>query len=150
EPSRRSPPTRPCEPHTSVANLSRIPSPLKRVALLILPLCVLVSACGEEEGSSHSVKTPTVAVNAPFSKTPYVGQTIADGAQLAADEANIQTDEGTYRLRIKRYDTGLSARRAVRNMRQAIADGAVAIVDEGTGINASWRLGEASRPPTAD
>jgi branched-chain amino acid transport system substrate-binding protein len=120
---------------------------LKRVALLILPLCVLVSACGEDEGSSDSVKTLTVAVNAPFSKTPYVGQTIADGAQLAADEANIQTDEGTYRLRIKRYDTGLSARRAVRNVRQAIADGAVAIVDEGTGVNASWRLAhDADRP----
>ena len=32
-------------------------------------------------------------------------------------------------------------------MRQAIADGAVAIVDEGTGINASWRLAnDADRP----
>ena len=69
-----------------------------------------------------------------------MGQTIADGAQLAADEANIETDNGTYRFRIKRYDSGLSARRAVANVRRAIADGAVAILDEGTGINASWRL----------
>src|SRR4029453_9009201 len=119
--------------------------------LFILPLCALTpAACGGDGESPDSAKTLLVAVNAPFSKTPYVGQTIADGAQLAADEANIQTDEGSYRLRIKRYDTGLSPTRAVRNMRQAIADGAVAIVDEGTGINASWRLGEASRPPTAD
>jgi ABC-type branched-subunit amino acid transport system substrate-binding protein len=121
---------------------------LKRAALFLLPLCALVpAACGGDGDPKESAKTLLVAVNAPFSRTPYVGQTIADGAQLAADEANIQTDEGTYRLRIKRYDTGLSARRAVRNMRQAIADGAVAIVDEGTGINASWRLAnDAGRP----
>lgn len=81
-----------------------------------------------------------IAVNAPFSRTPYVGQTIADGAELAADESDIRTESGTYRLRIKRYDTGLSPRRAVRNVQRAIADGAVAIVDEGTGVDASWRL----------
>jgi ABC-type branched-subunit amino acid transport system substrate-binding protein len=121
---------------------------LQRLALfLLLVLCAFLPACGGDGGSEGTAKTLLVAVNAPFSRTPYVGQTIADGAQLAADEANIQTDEGTYRLRIKRYDTGLSARRAVRNVRQAIADGAVAIVDEGTGVNASWRLAnDADRP----
>ena len=117
------------------------------ITLLLLALCAFLPACGGDGGSEGAAKTLLVAVNAPFSRTPYVGQTIADGAQLAADEANIQTDEGTYRLRIKRYDTGLSARRAVRNVRQAIADGAVAIVDEGTGVNASWRLADdADRP----
>ena len=97
--------------------------------------------------SKGSEETLLIAVNAPFSRTPYVGQTIADGAQLAADEANIKTDDGTVKLRIKRYDTGLSARRAVANVRRALADGAVAIIDEGTGINASWRLArDADRP----
>ena len=118
---------------------------LKRL-LLLLALCVLLPACGGD-GSSGADKTLLIAVNAPFSRTPYVGQTIADGAQLAADEASIETDDGTYRFRIKRYDSGLSARRAVANVRRAIADGAVAILDEGTGINASWRLArDADRP----
>jgi branched-chain amino acid transport system substrate-binding protein len=118
---------------------------VKRLTLL-LALCALVPACGDE-GSNGSEKTLLIAVNAPFSRTPYIGQTIADGAQLAADEARIETDEDTYRLRIKRYDTGLSARRAVANVRRAIDDGAVAILDEGTGINASWRLArDADRP----
>ena len=117
---------------------------LKR--LLLLALCVLLPACGGDE-SSGADKTLLIAVNAPFSRTPYVGQTIADGAQLAADEVGIETDDGTYRFRIKRYDSGLSARRAVANVRRAIADGAVAILDEGTGINASWRLArDAGRP----
>lgn len=118
---------------------------LKRL-LLLLALCVLLPACGGD-GSNGADKTLLIAVNAPFSRTPYVGQTIADGAQLAADEASIETDDGTYRFRIKRYDSGLSARRAVANVRRAIADGAVAILDEGTGINASWRLArDADRP----
>jgi ABC-type branched-subunit amino acid transport system substrate-binding protein len=118
---------------------------LKRLALLVV-LCAFVPACGGDN-SKGSEETLLIAVNAPFSRTPYVGQTIADGAQLAADEARIQTDDGTFRLRIKRYDTGLSARRAVANVRRAIADGAVAIIDEGTGINASWRLArDADRP----
>ena len=118
---------------------------MKRLALLVA-LCAFVPACGGD-GSSGSDETLLIAVNAPFSRTPYVGQTIADGAQLAADEARIETDDGNFRFRIKRYDTGLSARRAVRNVRQAIADGAVAIVDEGTGVNASWRLAnDADRP----
>lgn len=118
---------------------------MKRLALLVA-LCAFVPACGGD-GSSGSDETLLIAVNAPFSRTPYVGETIADGAQLGADEASIETDDGTFRFRIKRYDTGLSARRAVANVRRAIADGAVAIVDEGTGINASWRLArDADRP----
>ena len=119
---------------------------MKRLALLVL-LCALVPACGGDD-SKGSEETLLIAVNAPFSRTPYVGQTIADGAQLAADEANIKTDDGTVRLRIKRYDTGLSARRAVANVRRALADGAVAIIDEGTGINASWRLARDADRPT--
>jgi branched-chain amino acid transport system substrate-binding protein len=118
---------------------------VKRLALLVV-LCAFAPACGGDDPKGPE-ETLLIAVNAPFSRTPYVGETIADGAQLAADEARIQADDGTFRLRIKRYDTGLSARRAVANVRRALADGAVAIIDEGTGINASWRLaGDADRP----
>ena len=89
---------------------------MKRLAPLVL-LCAFVPACGGDDPKG-SEETLLIAVNAPFSRTPYVGQTIADGAQLAADEANIKTDDGTVKLRIKRYDTGLSARRAVANVRR--------------------------------
>ena len=119
---------------------------MKRLAVLVV-LCAFVPACGGDD-SKGSEETLLIAVNAPFSRTPYVGQTIADGAQLAADEASIKTDDGTVRFRIKRYDTGLSARRAVANVRRALADGAVAIIDEGTGINASWRLARDADRPT--
>jgi ABC-type branched-subunit amino acid transport system substrate-binding protein len=84
-----------------------------------------------------------------FSRTPYVGQTIADGAELAASKAGVEVDGVKYRFRIKRYDTGLSPSTAVRNVRKAIADGAVAIVDEGTGVEASWQIARDKDIPLA-
>ena len=75
------------------------------------------------------------------------GETIADGAELAAADASVDAKGVKYKFKIKRYDTGLSARTAVANVRRAIADGAVAIVDEGTGVDASWRIArDADRP----
>jgi branched-chain amino acid transport system substrate-binding protein len=101
---------------------------------------VLAAGCGGDSPASST--TALIAVNAPFSKTPYVGETIANGAQLAASgpATRVTTKDGTVVFRVKRYDSGLSARRAVQNVRRAIADGAVAVIDEGTGVNASWQL----------
>ena len=122
-----------------------MPSLLNRL-LILAALCCFLAACGGS-GSKAGEKTLVIAVNAPFSQTPYAGETIAAGAELAAAQNVIKTKEGTYRFRIKRYDTALSARTAVGNVRHALADGAVAIVDEGTGVNASWRIAaDAGRP----
>ncbi len=114
--------------------------------LVLAVLGCLLPACGGSD-SKGDAETLLIAINAPFSKTPYVGETIAAGAELAAVNSGVDTEEGTFSFRIKRYDSGLSARTAVGNVRRALADGAVAIVDEGTGVNASWRLAsEAGRP----
>ena len=89
-------------------------------------LVVLASGCG---GSTDEHRTLTVVVNAPFSRTPYVGETIARGAELAAQEVRaaggIVTDDGTFDLRIARADNALSPQRAVANVRDAIRDHAV-------------------------
>ena len=117
--------------------------------LLLLVFGALATGCGGD-GANGSTKTLLIAVNAPFSRTPYVGLTIANGAELAATSSSgivINTKEGAFSFRIKRYDSGLSARRAVTNVRRAIADGAIAIIDEGTGINASWRIANDADTP---
>jgi ABC-type branched-subunit amino acid transport system substrate-binding protein len=119
-----------------------------RRLLLVVGLCAVLSGCGGDK-SADPTKTVTIAVNAPFSRTPYVGQTIADGAELAASKAGVEVDGVRYRFRIKRYDTGLSPSTAVRNVRKAIADGAVAIVDEGTGVDASWQIARDKDIPLA-
>ncbi len=107
----------------------------------LLLLAVLVAAgCGGS--GAKDTKTLVVVVNAPFSQTPFVGETIARGAGLAVDEINarggIPAGRNRYRLKLRRLDNSLSPGRAVRNVRRAIDDDAVAIVDEGTGIDASW------------
>lgn len=111
---------------------------LRRILALFIVL--LAASCGGNDGSS-SVRTLTIAVNAPFSRSPYIGETIAHGAQLGADVAGtVATGDGSFRFRIRRLDNALSPRQAVANVRQAVADGAVAIIDEGTGVDASWRI----------
>jgi ABC-type branched-subunit amino acid transport system substrate-binding protein len=115
--------------------------------VLVAALCAVAAGCAD--GGSSSEKTLLIAVNAPFSRTPYVGETIADGADLAASKLAVESKGTTFRFRIKRYDTGLSARTAVRNVRRAIADGAVAIVDEGTGVDASSRIARDADLPLA-
>ena len=121
-----------------------------RRLLFVVAFCAVLAGCGDDKSAdSTKTKTVTIAVNAPFSRTPYVGQTIADGAELAASKAGVEVDGVKYRFRIKRYDTGLSSSTAVRNVRKAIADGAVAIVDEGTGVDASWQIARDKDIPLA-
>jgi len=91
-----------------------------------------------------------VVVNAPFSRTPYLGRTIEDGARLAAREVNatgVRVGNRRYDLRIETLDSALSPARAVANVRRAVGRHAAAIVDEGTGVDASWRI--AARSGTA-
>jgi branched-chain amino acid transport system substrate-binding protein len=110
---------------------------------LVLACAVAAAGCGgEHDGGAR--KTLLVAVNAPFSKTPYVGTTIDRGVSLAASDINdrggVAVGGESYDLRVKRLDNALSPRRALQNVRRAVGDGAVAIVDEGTGIDATWEV----------
>jgi branched-chain amino acid transport system substrate-binding protein len=117
-------------------------------ALALVALSLLAGCAGEDD--DDSVKTLTIAVNAPFSRSPYVGDTIARGVELGAGRVGeIQTKDGRYRLEVRRLDNALSPRRAVRNVRRAVADDVVAIVDEGTGVDASWRIAHDANVPVA-
>ena len=115
---------------------------MRRLSVLLCAVLIAAGACSSDSGGP--TKQLLIAVNAPFSQTPYVGLGIQHGVQLAINQINdaggIQTDDGTYTLALKTYDNGLSPQRAVDNVKQAVADGAVAIVDEGTGVDASWRI----------
>jgi branched-chain amino acid transport system substrate-binding protein len=117
------------------------------------PLCLAAAAllavagCG---GGKSEGGTLLVVVNGPFSRTSQLGESIARGVELAVDEANragVVAGNKRYTLRVERMDNALSPARAVRNVRQAVKKGALAIVDEGTGVDASWRIArEASVP----
>ena len=112
-------------------------------------VAALFAACSG--GSTADPAELLIVVNAPFSKSPYIGRTISQGVRLAVDEINrrggVQVAGRAYRFRVQPLDNALSPRKAVQNVRTAVARDAVAIVDEGTGIEASWRVAnEASIP----
>ena len=115
-----------------------------------LALVLALAGCGGS-GTKSSGGTILIAVNAPFSREPALGNTIARGAELAVSQVNptgeLVVGRTRYGLKVKRYDNALSPQRAVENVRRAIADGAVAIVDEGTGIDASWQIARDANVP---
>jgi branched-chain amino acid transport system substrate-binding protein len=121
---------------------------VRRPLLALLGLLVLAGCGGTSAPSQRTALT--IVVNAPFSRTPYLGRTIENGARLAAGEVNangIRIDGTTYELRITTMDTALSPARAVANMRRAVGQHAIAVVDEGTGIDASWRVANGAGLP---
>jgi branched-chain amino acid transport system substrate-binding protein len=123
-------------------------SSVRRMLLLAAAAGVL-AGCGSDRPQAGG--TLLVAVDAPFSTSSYIGKTIADGAQLAVDEINAQggivAGGRTFRLAVKRYDNAQSVRQGVANVRRALDDGAIAIVDDGTAVDASWQLARDAHVP---
>ena len=111
---------------------------------------LLAGGCGGSDESEATGKPLTIYVNAPFSGTPFVGETIARGAELGAHIVNnrgLNVGGEAYVLKIKRADNRLSPQSAVANVRRAVDDDAVAVVDEGTGVDASWRIAADAKLP---
>lgn len=109
---------------------------------VLASLVVVLAGCGGSAQSSPH-KQLLVVVNAPFSRTPYLGQTIENGVRLAAGEVNatgLRVGGTHYELKVQTMDSALSPARALANVRRAVGEHAIAVVDEGTGINASWRV----------
>ena len=108
--------------------------------LTLAALVIVLAGCG---GSAQPHKQLLVVVNAPFSRTPYLGQTIENGVRLAAGEVNatgLRVGRTHYDLKVQTMDSALSPAHALANVRRAAGEHAIAVVDEGTGINASWRV----------
>ncbi|MFN2466622.1 MAG: ABC transporter substrate-binding protein, partial [Gaiellaceae bacterium] len=120
--------------------------PSRRPLLGLLALTVLLAACGGGGGPGQ-VRRLTIVINAPFSRSPYVAETIARGVELGARDSGPAAAGGaggfdvggtSYELRLLELDNRLSPRQALRNVRRAAAEGAIAIVDEGTGVDGTW------------
>jgi branched-chain amino acid transport system substrate-binding protein len=115
-----------------------------------LAIGLLLSSCGGDSTTGHSTQL-TIVVNAPFSQSPYVGRTIYQGTKLAVDKINAaggaQIGSDTYTFKVVKLDNALSPQRALQNVRTAVADQAVAIVDEGTGVLSTWQVANAAHIP---
>jgi branched-chain amino acid transport system substrate-binding protein len=117
-------------------------------AAFAIVVVALAAACG---GSGAKGKgTITIVVDAPFSRSPYIGNTVANGVRLSADQLNTQgisVGGKPYHVRVVRLDNALSPGRAVADTRDALRRHAVAVVTDGTGIDATWRLANQHHVP---
>ena len=118
-------------------------------ALFSIALCV--AGCGGAGGSKEAPETLTIAVNAPFTGAPYVANAIAQGVELGVQTGTkdgvISIGDKTYRIRVQKLDNELSPGRALRNVRRAIDEHALAVIDEGTGADASWKPADDAKLP---
>jgi len=124
---------------------------VRGVILLLSGLALLVAGCGKSARASGG--NIEIAVDVPVTGSPYVAENVRHGVALAANNLNsgggIIVGNRTYRLVPKLYDNHLSARQAVEDARRALGDGAVAIVTDGTGIDATWQLANRDHVPIA-
>jgi branched-chain amino acid transport system substrate-binding protein len=121
---------------------SRLAPVLRAVVIILAAIACMASVgCGGDDDGGRPLY---IYVNAPFSGAPYIGETMARGAELGARLVNgpgLNVDGKSYVLRVKRVDNRLSPQSAVANVRRAVGDGsAVAVIEEGTGVDASWRV----------
>ena len=116
---------------------------MRRLAFLLAGLVLLAAGCGKGSSSGETGRL-VVAVDVPVTGSPYVADTIRQGVELATSNLNggggVRVGSKSYLVKVKLYDNHLSARTAVQNARRAIAAGAVAIVTDGTGVDATWQL----------
>jgi branched-chain amino acid transport system substrate-binding protein len=115
---------------------------MRAAAVLVVAVAFTGAGCGSSSSSAPQA-TLLVAVDAPFSRSPYIGTTVANGVRLAADQLNarsLQIGNRNYQIKVVKYDNALSPVKAVADTRAALRAGAIAIVTDGTGVDATWRL----------
>ncbi|MCA1834045.1 MAG: ABC transporter substrate-binding protein [Actinomycetota bacterium] len=108
----------------------------------ILFVLVLTGACNGSPGPASG--NAIVVINAPVSRAGALAHQMERGAQLAVAEINaaggVHVGASRVRLETRTLDSRQSPEQSTVNIREAIRLGAVAVVDEGTGVNASWQI----------
>src|SRR3954469_4598702 len=106
---------------------------------------LLLAGCG---GGGKSGKTVVIAVDAPFSKDAYIADTIANGVRLAASQLGVERGD-IVNFKVVTSDNGGSPSRSVANIRRAVDRNAIAIVTDGTGVDAGWKVAAQKNIPIA-
>jgi ABC-type branched-subunit amino acid transport system substrate-binding protein len=109
-------------------------------------MALVTAGCGSS--GSHATRTLTIVVDAPFARSSYLGDGITHAVQLALQgRLPLKVGSDSYNLRIQRLDNGQSPATAVSDVRQAVKERAVAIVTDGTGVNATWEIANRAHIP---
>ncbi|MFN2538547.1 MAG: ABC transporter substrate-binding protein [Mycobacteriales bacterium] len=103
---------------------------MRRLALPLL-LAVGLTACSA--GTATPKGDALIVVSAPINASPWIGDFMVKGAELAA--AQVNAGAGRH-VRVEVLDSEGSAQTTVANARKAVGDGAVAFITDGVGAKA--------------
>src|SRR4029077_17414804 len=78
-----------------------------------------------------------------------IGTTIANGVRLAIVHLGVPLPDGIVDFKVVTYDNSGSPSKAVANIRRAVAEHAVAIISDGTGVDAGWKIAAKANVPIA-
>jgi ABC-type branched-subunit amino acid transport system substrate-binding protein len=123
-----------------------------RTLSLIAAASTVLTACSlggaSPTGSTNSV---TIVLNTASGTLPYVGKFTQQGAQLAAEEINkaggVKAGGKTYQIKLEALDNGLSPTTAIDNVKRAVSEKAVAIIDDGYTVNDTYQVAAAAGIP---
>lgn len=95
---------------------------------VLLAVALLAASCNGDGPSSGGELT--VVVSAPISSSPWVAESVVNGARLAVEELNAK---GPRRFRLVELDHGNDVQRALANARRAVDEKAAMLVTDGVG-----------------
>jgi branched-chain amino acid transport system substrate-binding protein len=118
----------------------------KRVVSAVLLLCALLSgsAC---DTNRNALSGPLIVVSAPLAAQPWIGRSVARGAELAVAQQPTVRGVTAGPLRLEILDNDGSPSTAVANARTAVRRHAAALITDGTGALAVSQVTDAASLP---
>ena len=129
----------------------------RRTLAALAAACTALAGCaiGGSTASGGFTDYVTIALNTPQSKLPFVAKFTQQGAQLAMEQINkaggIKVGGKTYGLKLESMDNELSPSKSLDNIKKAVADKVVAVIDDGYTTDATYKTaGDAGLPILVD
>ena len=125
---------------------------MTRALRFLLPSFLVLAACTSGgTGGTATTASVTIVLNVPAGTLPYVANFTRQGAQLAADQINarggVKVAGKTYRIKLQELDDQLSPTAAQANIRQAITEKAVAVIDDGYTVASTYQAANSAGLP---
>lgn len=120
---------------------------------LVVVAGLALSACGG--GAAPAGPSVPIVINVPVGALPYIAKFSEQGAQLAADQINaaggVKVGGTSYKIKLEVLDNQLSPSASLDNVKKAVSDKAVAVIDDGYTVDASYQAAaQASLPILVD
>jgi ABC-type branched-subunit amino acid transport system substrate-binding protein len=115
--------------------------------VLAVLLCALLSGTACDRLPSAPSGGPLIVVSAPLASQPWIGRSVARGAELAVARQRTVRGVAGGPLRLEILDNGGSPSTAVANARTAVRRHAAALITDGTGALAVSRVTDPASLP---